>query len=141
MLYVDTSRKLRKNPWFWEKSISTRGRKFRKYFYRGGVTPPPKNISGPYPLVDLKPNNILCLNILNGTDEVICISASRTSESVKFHALGQKWYKTPGFRSFRRYKVSFVFYLKGLGKIFDKNAKNIGFIWISSSSTIRSTPF
>ena len=45
MLCVDTSRKFRKHPWFWEKSISTRWRKFRKYFYRGGVTPPP-NISG-----------------------------------------------------------------------------------------------
>ena len=40
VLYVDTSRKFRKNPRFWEKSISINFRKFRKYFYRGGVTPP-----------------------------------------------------------------------------------------------------
>ena len=39
MLYVDTSRKFRKNPRFWAKNISTKFRKFRKYFYRGGVTP------------------------------------------------------------------------------------------------------
>ena len=45
MLYVDTSRKFRKNPRFWGKSISTLGRKFQKYFYRGGVTPFPKNTS------------------------------------------------------------------------------------------------
>ena len=42
VLYVDTSQKFQKNPRFWEKSISTNFRKFRKYFYRGGVTSPQK---------------------------------------------------------------------------------------------------
>ena len=44
VLYVDKSRKFRKNPRFWEKNISTIFEKFRKYFYRSGVTSRPPQI-------------------------------------------------------------------------------------------------
>ena len=40
---VEVSRKFSKNPRFWQKSISTLGRNFEKYFYRGALTPPPNN--------------------------------------------------------------------------------------------------
>ena len=39
---VEVSRKFSKNPRFWQKSISTLGRNFEKYFYRGALTPSPK---------------------------------------------------------------------------------------------------
>ena len=39
---VKVSRKFSKNPQFWQKSISAQGRKFRKYFYTGALTPSPK---------------------------------------------------------------------------------------------------
>ena len=35
---VEVSRKFSKNPRFWQKSISTLGRNFEKYFYRGART-------------------------------------------------------------------------------------------------------
>ena len=38
---VEVSRKFSKNPRFWQKSISTKFENFEKYFYRGGVPPPP----------------------------------------------------------------------------------------------------
>ena len=43
---VEVSRKFSKNPRFWQKSISTLGRNFEKYFYRGALTPLPKNLPG-----------------------------------------------------------------------------------------------
>ena len=43
VICVEVSRKFSKNPHFWQKSISTLGRNFEKYFYRGALTPPPKN--------------------------------------------------------------------------------------------------
>ena len=40
---VEVSRKFSKNPRFWQKSISTLGRNFEKYFYRGALISPQKS--------------------------------------------------------------------------------------------------
>merc|ERR1712240_470000 len=50
VICVEVSRKFSKNPHFWQKSISTHARKFRKYFYTGALTPTPKNISEKHPI-------------------------------------------------------------------------------------------
>ena len=42
MICVEVSRKFPKNGNLFEKNTSTQGRKFRKYFYTGALTPSPK---------------------------------------------------------------------------------------------------